>query len=34
VLNGVGGILGGDRLVAEAAVIDCGQLKLWRCGRK
>jgi predicted aspartyl protease len=28
-LEGVGGILGGDQLLANAAVIDCGQLKLW-----
>lgn len=34
VLNRVGGILGGDELTASAAVIDCGQLKLWRRGRK
>ena len=34
VLSRVGGILGGDELAAGAAVIDCGQLKLWRRGRK
>jgi predicted aspartyl protease len=33
-LNGVAGILGGDQLLANAAVIDCGQLKLWLRGRK
>ncbi len=33
-LNGVGGILGGDQLLANAAVIDCGQLKLWLRDRK
>jgi len=30
VLNCIGGIWGGDQLLAEAAVIDCSQLKLWR----
>jgi hypothetical protein len=34
VLKSAGGILGGDQLLKEAAVIDCGQLKLWRRGRK
>jgi hypothetical protein len=34
VLKGVGGILGGDQLLANAAVIDCGHLKLWLRGRK
>jgi hypothetical protein len=33
-LKGVGGILGGDQLQANAAVIDCGQLKLWLRDRK
>ena len=33
-LNGVGGILGGDEFLTNAAVIDCGQLKLWLRGRK
>lgn len=33
-LKGVGGILGGDQLLANAAVIDCGQLKLWLRDRK
>jgi clan AA aspartic protease (TIGR02281 family) len=33
-LNGVGGILGGDQLLANTAVIDCGQLKLWLRDRK
>ncbi len=33
-LNGVDGILGGDQLLANAAVIDCGQLKLWLRGRE
>jgi predicted aspartyl protease len=34
VLNSLGGILGGDVLLGEAALIDCGQLKLWLHGRK
>ena len=34
ILSGVGGILGGDELMANAAVIDCGQLKFWLRGRK
>jgi len=33
-LNDVGGILGGDQLLANAAVIDCGQLRLWLRSRK
>ena len=33
-LNCIGGILGGDQLLANAAVIDCGQLKLWLRSRK
>ncbi|MBP9902273.1 MAG: retropepsin-like domain-containing protein [Verrucomicrobia bacterium] len=32
-LRAVGGILGGDQLSARAAVIDCGQLKLWQRDR-
>lgn len=34
ILGEVGGILGGDVMLANAAVIDCGQLKLWLRSRK